>query len=780
MRYLRWLPVLAVLIISTSAGVAPAGATGPIHVDQNSLVESGDGSSWDNPYTSLAAALAAAQNGDEVWVADATYVGSVALESGVTVLGGFHGATTDDSSPGETSASERDPVAFPAVLSGDIGEPGDPSDNVDHVITGASTDATAILDGFVVTDGFAQGETNGGGIYISGGTPTIRNVYVRNNTAAGDGGGVWADGGTFESVTIAANAAVNGGGVAVAGNTTMRNVTIGENSATGSGGGLAVNAGAASLTHVTIAGNTADGAGDGILITGGSIGMSNGISWQGAGDGSDEVSHPGGTITADFSNIRGACPGTCTDPISGDPLLGSLTDNGGFVPTMSIPSTSPAVDSGDAGRCLAADARGITRPKDGDGAGGAACDLGAYELFLPAVTFALDAESLPEDASARPDVALEAASVEPVTVHYAVTGGTAESADFTLDAGTVTFEPGQTTTTLPLTVWNDELDEDDETIVIELSLPTKASLGAASTHTRTIIDDDPLVEVSFTRAAAARSESGGILNFDVELSAPAGRTVTVAYGAGGGTATAGEDYLLVGSTMSFQPGETTATIGLQINDDFLVESSETAVISLSNPDHATIDSGTYTLTIRDNDTGSCRGKAATIVGTGSADVITGTSGDDVIVARGGADTVDARAGDDMICAGSGADIVTAGDGDDTVYGEGGRDRIRGEGGEDNLVGGPDDDTIDGGADDDRITGWLGDDALRGAAGIDAIFGGRGNDSLDGGSGAGDRVFGQPGRDVLAGGGGSGDVCNGGPDLDSLAATHGCETIAGIP
>jgi uncharacterized delta-60 repeat protein len=84
----------------------------------------------------------------------------------------------------------------------------------------------------------------------------------------------------------------------------------------------------------------------------------------------------------------------------------------------------------------------------------------------------------------------------------------------------------------------------------------------------------------------------------------------------------------------------------------------------------------------------CRGKRATIVGTGKRDRLRGTAERDVIVALGGNDRIRALAGRDLICAGNGRDVVRAGAGNDKVYGGRGADRLFGGPGRDLLRGGP--------------------------------------------------------------------------------------------
>lgn len=162
---------------------------------------SGDCSSWGNACT-LQTALTGAVSGDEIWVkAGVHYSGTAGnrdatfqLKNGVAIYGGFAGT--------ETSRNQRNPRVNQTILSGDIDQndintdgnfiaetPADiQGSNAYHAVNSGSTNSTAILDGFAITAGQANGSGsrgNGGGIVSYAGSPTLAQLVIVGNTAAG-------------------------------------------------------------------------------------------------------------------------------------------------------------------------------------------------------------------------------------------------------------------------------------------------------------------------------------------------------------------------------------------------------------------------------------------------------------------------------------------------------------------------------------------------------------------------------------------------------------------
>src|SRR5439155_13008978 len=78
-------------------------------------------------------------------------------------------------------------------------------------------------------------------------------------------------------------------------------------------------------------------------------------------------------------------------------------------------------------------------------------------------------------------VRLSAAAANTVTVDYATADGTAAApGDYTAKSGLLSFSPGQTLKTVPVTVKGDVVDEVDETFAVNLSSPTGATISDAT------------------------------------------------------------------------------------------------------------------------------------------------------------------------------------------------------------------------------------------------------------------------------------------------------------
>ncbi len=175
--------------------------------------------------------------------------------------------------------------------------------------------------------------------------------------------------------------------------------------------------------------------------------------------------------------------------------------------------------------------------------------------------------------------------------------------DFLLPPGLLTFNPGETSKNLNLTVINDNVREPNNLVTIQLLNANGASIPSAGAfHGYTIVDDDlgtPQPFVGFAAAASSVSESAGTHTIFVSLSAPATAPVTIDYSV---TAGASTDFDLPSGTLNFAAGDTVKAISVTVNQDTLVEPSENATVTLANPTGAAPGTlGSHSLTIADDD-----------------------------------------------------------------------------------------------------------------------------------------------------------------------------------
>jgi hypothetical protein len=428
MKILTTLLVLGALSSSAQAAVR--------YVNVGLTTGADDGSSWENAYRTVdgvSRALTAAVSGDQVWVAAGTYEPTsgtartvfITMKSGVAVYGGFTGTETD--------LAQRDLVGNPTILTGDLsrndnGTTTNLADNSYHVVLATGVAATAVLDGFTVTGGYANGATasnydKGGGIIIlSNGQPTIRNCrFIGNRCTFGGGagyvlsaGGSFTDcdfidnlggsyGGAFDTNAGAVtwtgclfrnNQAARAGAIETFGvaSRSITNCVFIQNRATSTNSGGAIwsgNSATVTVRNCTFVANTsATTTGAGYLNTGGTSSLANCVFWNNTGSSgstvNNQVTTSAGTTTVSYSLVQGGATGTGN--ISTTPLFEDLA---AF--DLRLQPASPGVDAGSSSLIPA----GITVDHDGlprrvdiestpdTGVGAPVVDMGAFETQAP-------------------------------------------------------------------------------------------------------------------------------------------------------------------------------------------------------------------------------------------------------------------------------------------------------------------------------------------------------------------------------------------------------------
>lgn len=192
-------------------------------------------------------------------------------------------------------------------------------------------------------------------------------------------------------------------------------------------------------------------------------------------------------------------------------------------------------------------------------------------------------------------VSLSPSHFQTVLVNFTTVAGTATSGvDYLPASGTLTFNPGEVSKNITISVIGDLTDEgDSESFSINLSNPVNTII-ADSSGQGTIQDDDiATVSLTFTQPITEGNSGTTPLEFVVELSTPAEFPVTVDYstsdgGVGSSFATPGEDFIPISGTLTFDPGDTSQTVIVQIIGDQQAEEDEHFSLYLSNADPISI------------------------------------------------------------------------------------------------------------------------------------------------------------------------------------------------
>lgn len=191
------------------------------------------------------------------------------------------------------------------------------------------------------------------------------------------------------------------------------------------------------------------------------------------------------------------------------------------------------------------------------------------------------------------------------SVRYDTTNITATAgSDFAgVSNGLLTFQNGEVIKTFTVSIVDDTLVEGDESFGVLLSNPTPGVQLLISSASVSILDND----TGFTLGTNSYAIDEGGTNLVVTVYRTNANTgsVSVSLATSNITATAGADYIAVGTSLNFTNGEAVRQILVPIVNDTIVEGNETFEITLSGPSPGAQLVGTIsaTATIIDNDAG---------------------------------------------------------------------------------------------------------------------------------------------------------------------------------
>lgn len=174
------------------------------------------------------------------------------------------------------------------------------------------------------------------------------------------------------------------------------------------------------------------------------------------------------------------------------------------------------------------------------------------------------------------------------TVEYLISAGTAsDGTNFVATNGTVTFYPGETRLSIPVTILDDHRIEAPLTVKLTLLNGSDgAPLGGQSTALLSILDDH--VAVAFAQPVYRVNENGTNAVITVRRVGLATNAFTVDFTTtnarfANGTARPGVDYMATSGTLSFGPGQTEARLVVSIIDNTRLDGNRALGLQLLNP-----------------------------------------------------------------------------------------------------------------------------------------------------------------------------------------------------
>ncbi|MBD2693563.1 beta strand repeat-containing protein [Anabaena catenula] len=190
-----------------------------------------------------------------------------------------------------------------------------------------------------------------------------------------------------------------------------------------------------------------------------------------------------------------------------------------------------------------------------------------------------------------------------ISVNYQTVDDDATTAnnDYVAKTGTITFTPGQTTQTLPITINGDTVGEINEAFTVLLSNAVNATLVKNEGVGIIKNDDLSLPSVTVTPIYTQANESGVPGIFQLNRTGSTTKSLNINYSLSG-TATNGTDYSSLTGTATFAAGNNTAIIFVTPTEDIFYEGNETAILNLLTGTGYTVGaSNSSTITIADNE-----------------------------------------------------------------------------------------------------------------------------------------------------------------------------------
>ena len=224
----------------------------------------------------------------------------------------------------------------------------------------------------------------------------------------------------------------------------------------------------------------------------------------------------------------------------------------------------------------------------------------------PIITIAADLAAVNEGGQVVFTVTSSPAPAANLTVDLTI-GGDANGGDNPDDGddyddfdNTLVVPAGQTTATITVPVFVDQVREGDEEIVVSLTDqfgndPTYVVGPSNQARVTILANGDDLVPVITVRSSASVVREGGAVTFTFTSTVESNEDLDLVIALGGGAGN-GNDYERIETDdVTIAAGATTATLQVQVRDDALVEGDERIVVAVvPNPDDPPLEP-TYTV-----------------------------------------------------------------------------------------------------------------------------------------------------------------------------------------
>ena len=222
----------------------------------------------------------------------------------------------------------------------------------------------------------------------------------------------------------------------------------------------------------------------------------------------------------------------------------------------------------------------------------------------PTVSFGSNTATIEENGGATSTtLILSSASSLPVTITLAASGtATGGGVDYSIPSNTFTIPAGQLNVVTTVTAVQDNIDELDETIILDIDQVTNGTENGTQQKTITITDDDDIPTVQLSLVNAVMREDADVSTLRATINRASSRDVTVNLVISGTASGGGVDYTISSTTITIPAGQLSAVVTVTSVDDNIDEPDETIIADIDQVTNA-VEVGTQqeTITIRDDD-----------------------------------------------------------------------------------------------------------------------------------------------------------------------------------